>query len=196
MWTQLIVIGYYLVLNYFISVIYGYMVGPHFFNGMLHSCHQKILCVRTKSQCSRRKKYLDTPTWAKFSLVWFSLWFDVGLVQNHERWSTLIQRIPFRLSSQVNVDTVFPPRWSTLMVLNNAQSNTRLNQTKENLALVHCLLAVLPSMGYKEHLSRRTCWILHLGPTAVITRSNQSWLCQTCFSKISLKKVLILKSII
>ena len=44
-----------------------------------------------------------------FSLVWFSLGFDVGLVQNHKRWSTLIQRIPFRSSSQVNVDTVQVP---------------------------------------------------------------------------------------
>ena len=47
--------------------------------------------------------------WGGFSLVWFSLGFDVGLVQNHKRWSTLIQRILFRLSSQVNVDTVQIP---------------------------------------------------------------------------------------
>ena len=44
-----------------------------------------------------------------FSLVWFSLGFDVGLVQNHKRWSTLIQRILFRSSSQVNVDTIQIP---------------------------------------------------------------------------------------
>ena len=49
------------------------------------------------------------PTRGGFSLVWFSLGFDVGLVQNHKRWSTLIQRIPFRSSSQVNVDTVQIP---------------------------------------------------------------------------------------
>ena len=47
--------------------------------------------------------------WGGFSLVWFSLGFDVGLVQDHKRWSTLIQRIPFRSSSQVNVDTVQIP---------------------------------------------------------------------------------------
>ena len=49
------------------------------------------------------------PFWAKFSLVWFSLGFDMGLVQNHKRWLTLIQRIPFRSSSQVNVETVQIP---------------------------------------------------------------------------------------
>ena len=49
------------------------------------------------------------PFWAKFSLVWFSLGFDMGLVQNHKRWLTLIQRILFRSSSQVNVETVQIP---------------------------------------------------------------------------------------
>ena len=49
------------------------------------------------------------PFWAKFSLVWFSLGFDVALVQNHKRWLTWIQRIPFRSSSQVNVETVQIP---------------------------------------------------------------------------------------
>ena len=49
------------------------------------------------------------PFLAKFSLVGFSLGFDVALVQNHKRWLTLIQRIPFRSSSQVNVVTVQIP---------------------------------------------------------------------------------------
>ena len=43
--------------------------------------------------------------WATFLWSLTSLGFDLGLVQHHKRWSTLIQRIPFRSSSQVNVET-------------------------------------------------------------------------------------------
>ena len=58
MWTQITVVGYCLILDYFISIIYGYMIvlpGENFFNQILHSCHQKLLSSRPKSQCSRRK---------------------------------------------------------------------------------------------------------------------------------------------
>ena len=75
-------------------------------------------------------------TWAKFSLLWLSLGFDVGHVQNHKRWSTLIQRIPFRSSSQVNVDTIQIPfshhvfqRWWSWTKPSRTQGSTKAKKT-------------------------------------------------------------------
>ena len=75
--------------------------------------------------------------WGGFSLVLFCLGFYVELVQNHKRWSTLIQRIPFRSSSQVNVETVqipFSPhidqRWWSWTTPSRTRGKTKPKKTR------------------------------------------------------------------
>ena len=77
------------------------------------------------SQCSR----------AAFLWPLTCLGFDLGLVQHHKRWSTFPVQIVIATKRWNRSDSVFPPRWSTLMVLNKAQSNPRLVRGKRNVAL-------------------------------------------------------------
>ena len=70
------------------------------------------------------------------SFLWplTSLGFDLGLVQHHKRWSTFPVQIVIATKRWNRSDSVFPPRWSTFMVLNKAQSNPKLVRGQRNEA--------------------------------------------------------------
>ena len=87
-------------------------------------------------------------TWGGFSLVWFSLGFDV---QNHKRWSTLIQRIPFRSSSQENL---IPFRFcfpTTLINVDGPEQRPVEHEAKPNQRK--------PALGYPAVLVELVYWV-------------------------------------
>ena len=81
---------------------------------------------------------LCTSATSRASFCWplTSFGFDLGLVQHHTRWSTFPVQIVIASKRWNRSYSVFPPHWSTLMVLNKAQSNPKLVRGQQNEAMV------------------------------------------------------------